>query len=302
MSGRIRPAWYARPVLRELERGGQVFFVHNRVQTIGAMASHLDKLVPEARITIAHGQMAENELANAHGSSSRRRGGYPAQHLDHRIGPGYPQRQHADRRPGGHLRPGAALPAARPGGAWGAARLRLFLPPQPQTTHRGGRQRLETIAENTQLGAGFSIAMRDLEIRGTGDILGTRQHGHIAAVGFHLYTRLLAEAVRRLPRRAGSKVHNNMETLEGPMMAVTVELPIPVSLPADYISDKTIRLGIYRRMATLQTNGEVDALEAEFRDRFGEPPEIVRNLFYQLKIKLLAEQAGLASINSEMAS
>jgi transcription-repair coupling factor (superfamily II helicase) len=162
-----------------------------------------------------------------------------------------------------------------------------------------GRQRLETIAENTQLGAGFSIAMRDLEIRGAGDILGTRQHGQIAAVGFHLYTRLLASAVRRLRSERGLKSTATVETLEGPLMAVTVELPIPVSLPPDYIPDKTIRLGLYRRMATLQTNAEVDALEAEFRDRFGDPPEIVRNLFYQLKIKLLADQAGLASISSE---
>src|SRR5690606_36149807 len=125
------------------------------------------------------------------------------------------------------------------------------------------------------------------------DILGTRQHGQIAAVGFHLYTRLLASAVRRLRGERGLKTSTGMEALEGPLSTVTVELPIPVNLPADYIPDKTIRLGLYRRMATIQTSAEIDTLEEEFRDRFGEPPEMVRNLLYQLKIKLLADKAGL---------
>jgi transcription-repair coupling factor (superfamily II helicase) len=162
-----------------------------------------------------------------------------------------------------------------------------------------GRQRLETIAENTQLGAGFSIAMRDLEIRGTGDILGTRQHGHIAAVGFHLYTRLLAEAVARqrgergLPAgtiAAGGDLHRPL---------VSVDLPLQVGLPADYVPDKNMRLRLYRRIASLQAIPEVDALAEEFADRFGEPPQPVRNLLLQLKIKLLAEKAALAAISVE---
>ena len=202
---------------------------------------------PKRALTIAHGQMAENELSAAHGAVHRRRGGCAAVHLDHRIGAGYPQRQHADRRPRRHLRAGAALPAARAGRARGAARLRLFLPPQPhQPPTPEGRQRLETIAENTQLGAGFSIAMRDLEIRGTGDILGTRQHGHIAAVGFHLYTGLLAEAVRRMRRRARSAGRRPAAdpALNLQPATANVELPLPVGIPADYVPDKTVRLGL----------------------------------------------------------
>lgn len=297
--GPYSPRLVRQAVLRELERGGQIFFVHNRVQTIEAMASHLHKLVPEARIGIAHGQMAENELSArmeefTHGeidillSTSIIESGLDIPSANTLI---------VDRADTFGL---AQLYQLRGRVGRGAQRAYayFFRHNRKQPTLEG-RQRLETIAENTQLGAGFSIAMRDLEIRGAGDILGTRQHGQIAAVGFHLYTRLLASAVRRLRGERGLPSAAGVEALEGPMISVTVELPIPVSLPADYIPDKTIRLGLYRRMATIQTNAEIDALEEEFRDRFSEPPEMVRNLLYQLKIKLLADQAGLASISSE---
>jgi transcription-repair coupling factor (superfamily II helicase) len=164
-----------------------------------------------------------------------------------------------------------------------------------------GRQRLETIAENTQLGAGYSIAMRDLEIRGAGDILGTRQHGYIASVGFHLYTRLLSEAVKRL--RSGKAVPALTETLQAmeapPSLPISVDLPIAVSLPASYIPERQTRTRLYRRLADLRAQDEIEALSAEFTDRFGPLPEETKNLFYQLKVKLLAEQSGLASISGE---
>jgi transcription-repair coupling factor (superfamily II helicase) len=162
-----------------------------------------------------------------------------------------------------------------------------------------GRQRLETIAENTQLGAGFSIAMRDLEIRGTGDILGTRQHGHIALVGFHLYTRILAAAVRRLQKDRQLPAGDLETQLLSQVINVNVDLPQPVSIPADYVADKDVRLGLYRRMADIGTLAEVDALGEEFNDRFGSLPEAVHHLLYQLKIKLLAERAGLSSVTAE---
>jgi len=160
-----------------------------------------------------------------------------------------------------------------------------------------GRERLETIAENTQLGAGYSIAMRDLEIRGSGDILGTRQHGHIAAVGFHLYTRLLAEAVRQL-RVSQPAIPQYGLQLSRPSPA-NVDLPIPANIPVEYVADRMMRLRLYRRLADLGSLQEVDSLADEFNDRFGQLPEAVINLFFQLKVKLLAEQASLASINSE---
>jgi transcription-repair coupling factor (superfamily II helicase) len=139
--------------------------------------------------------------------------------------------------------------------------------------------------------------MRDLEIRGAGDILGTRQHGHIAAVGFHLYTRLLAEAVRRLkPQHA--RLPGDDQPLP-PSQPANVDLPLPAGIPASYVADKVMRLRLYRRLAGLQTLSELDALLEEFNDRFGPAPETVNNLLYQLKVKLLAEEVHLSSISSE---
>jgi len=173
-----------------------------------------------------------------------------------------------------------------------------------------GQQRLEVIAENTQLGAGYSIAMRDLEIRGAGELLGTRQSGHIQAVGFHLYTRLLADAVRQIRRieaatKGGKgdgkeKVEVALSSLTQPIsMPVNVDLPIAVGIPANYIPDQDLRLRLYRRIADLRDETEIDALVSEFRDRFGELPEMVENLFYQMRVKLRAEAAGLSAINWE---
>jgi transcription-repair coupling factor (superfamily II helicase) len=287
-------------ILRELERGGQVFFVHNRVQTIGAMRTHLEKLVPEARLSVAHGQMPEQEL-------SRRMEQFSTGEVDILLSTSI-------------IESGLDIPNANTlivdrADTFGLAQLYQLRGRVGRGAQRAyayffrhnkiaptydGRQRLETIAENTQLGAGFSIAMRDLEIRGTGDILGTRQHGHIAAVGFHLYTRLLAEAVKRLRTDKGlpaTAITASILNVQLPL--VTVELPIPASIPAEYVPDKTIRLGLYRRMADMRAVSEVDALVEEFNDRFGVPPQTVLNLFFQIKIKLLSEEAGLASVSAE---
>ena len=286
-------------ILRELERGGQVFFVHNRVQTIEAMRSHLVQLVPEARTTVAHGQMAENEL-------SQRMEQFTEGQVDVLLSTSI-------------IESGLDIPSANTlivdrADTFGLAQLyqlrgrvgrgaqrayAYFFRHNRKAPTPEGRQRLETIAENTQLGAGFSIAMRDLEIRGTGDILGTRQHGHIAAVGFHLYTRLLAEAVRRLRSDQSLPPTAILPGQETQLSMVNVELPLPVSIPADYVPDKAVRLGLYRRMANVRALSEVDALAEEFKDRFGPLPETVRNLLFQLKVKLLAESAGLASLTAE---
>ena len=142
--------------------------------------------------------------------------------------------------------------------------------------------------------------MRDLEIRGAGDLLGTRQHGHIAAVGFNLYTRLLAEAVRRLRSHGELPLAAASPAFEKELsIPVNVDLPLGASIPADYVADKAMRLRLYRRMADVRSLDEVDALEEEFGDRFGSPPEAVQSLLLQLKIKLLAENAGLSSVSTE---
>lgn len=159
--------------------------------------------------------------------------------------------------------------------------------------------RLETLAENTQLGSGFSIAMRDLEIRGAGDFLGTRQHGHIAAVGLNLYTKLLTQAVTQI--KASGKLPE--DTVPTSVVTyhpiVNVDLPLLVSIPQGYIPDKDMRLRLYRRLADMHTQEEIDALKEEFADRFGPLPDPVDNLFYQLEIRILAEKAGIASISAE---
>ncbi len=301
--GPYSPKLVRQAILRELERGGQIFFVHNRIQTIGAMRSHLEKIVPEARITVAHGQMPENELSErmemfSKGdvdillSTSIIESGLDIPNANTLI---------VDRADTFGL---AQLYQLRGRVGRGAQRAyAYFFRHNKKAPTIDGRQRLETIAENTQLGAGFNIAMRDLEIRGTGDILGNRQSGHIAAVGFHLYTRLLAEQVRRL-RSQGSLAPSEIyppsfQALSAQLPSVTVELPLPVNIPIEYVPDRSIRLGLYRRMADLHSLVELDALVEEFHDRFGTPPSSVLNLLYQFKVKLLAELAGLASIGME---
>ncbi len=157
------------------------------------------------------------------------------------------------------------------------------------------------IAENTQLGAGYSIAMRDLEMRGAGELLGSRQSGYIATVGFHLYTRLLASAVNQQRRLRG------LPDAQGPApllekeisLPVQVDLPLNVEIPESYVPDMGMRLKLYRRMANVEGLSGVDELAAEFADRFGALPEPVLNLLYQIKVKTLAELAHLASVSLE---
>ena len=163
-----------------------------------------------------------------------------------------------------------------------------------------GQERLEVIAENTRLGAGYSIAMRDLEMRGAGELLGTRQHGYIASVGLHLYTRLLARAVLELHQEQGTIGKRGLETLiEEARMPVQVDLPLSVGLESSYVPEQDMRLRLYRRMADLASEEEIRALEEEFVDRFGSPPELTRNLFYQMLVKVRTESAGLESVTVE---
>ncbi|MFQ5615549.1 MAG: transcription-repair coupling factor, partial [Anaerolineales bacterium] len=290
-------------ILRELERGGQIFFVHNRVQTIWGMHNHLKTLVPEARIGVAHGQMSEKKL-------SQRMREFTAGEIDVLLSTSI-------------IESGLDIPNANTlivdrADTFGLAQLyqlrgrvgrgayqahAYFFKHRKKAPTLEGRQRLETIAENTQLGAGFSIAMRDLEIRGAGDLLGARQHGHIAAVGFHLYTRLLAQAVQQQRSDEGgpdiSLPLGDLAAIYALRPPVNVDLPIPASIPLDYISDRDSRLRLYRRLANVRDLAEVDALESEFNDRFGPSPDEVGCLIYQIKIKLLAEKAGLSAVFTE---
>ena len=309
--GPYSPKLVRQAILRELERGGQIFFVHNRVNTIDAMKMHLNQLVPEAQVDVGHGQMPENQLADV---MHRFNAGETDILLSTTIiesGLDIPNANTliVDRADTFGL---AQLYQLRGRVGRGAARAySYFFRHNKLSPTLEGQQRLEVIAENTQLGAGYSIAMRDLEIRGAGDLLGTRQHGHIQAVGFHLYTRLLADAVRQIRRLEISRNNGDMKKGSGktdisfasfsqPLsMPVNVDLPLAVGIPAEYIADQDLRLRLYRRIADLRDETEIEALTSEFQDRFGELPEMVGNLFYQMRVKLRAERAGLSSINWE---
>ncbi len=298
--GSYDPAIVRRAILRELDRHGQVFFVHNRVQTIAGMASQLKKLVPEARIALAHGQMPENQLAEVMHhftkaevdvllSTSIIESGLDIPNANTLI---------VDRGDTFGLSQLYQLRGRVGRGSQRAYAYFFFNHRKAPTAE--GCERLEIIAENTQLGAGYSIAMRDLEMRGAGDLLGTQQHGHIAAVGFHLYTRLLSQAVGELRKTTETeKPKITSLPFKGIKPLVIVELPLPVSIPLDYIHDQNVRLQLYRRLADIQDETEIEKLKDEFVDRFGPMVPEVQNLFLQLKFRLLAEKAGLASISIE---
>jgi transcription-repair coupling factor (superfamily II helicase) len=305
--GPYSPRLARQAILRELERGGQIFFVHNRVNTIDAMRTHLAQLVPEARVDVGHGQMPEHQLEAVmhrfnHGmtdvllSTTIIESGLDIPNANTLI---------VDRADTFGL---AQLYQLRGRVGRGAARAyAYFFRHGRRMPTADAQQRLEVIAENTELGAGYSIAMRDLEIRGAGELLGSQQHGHIQAVGFHLYTRLLADAVRRLRREAVAPPSQQGAVSAGgspsildwgrPIsLPVTVDLPLAVGIPSEYIADTELRLRLYRRIADLRDEAEVDALAGEFEDRFGPLPDMVQSLFYQMKVKIRAEQAGLSSV------
>jgi len=247
-----------RAILRELERGGQVFYVHNRVQTIGAARHRLEGIVPEATIAVAHGQMREADL-------ERVMLRFVAREIDVLV----------------------CTSIIESG-------LDYFFHGRLTRLTPEARQRLETIREATELGAGYTIALRDLEIRGAGDILGTRQSGHIADVGFDLYTRLLARAVQELrAQREGQPMPPE------PLGGIRIDLPISVRLSEDYVPDVRLRLQMYRRLAELDSMAQMDEMEQELADRFGPLPEPARNLMYQLRLKALARDAGVGTVAVE---
>jgi transcription-repair coupling factor (superfamily II helicase) len=281
-------------ILREIDRGGQVFFVHNRVIGIEQVRRRLEQVVPEVTVGVAHGQMHEADLERVmlrfvNGeidvllSTSIIESGLDIPNANTLIV------NQADRF-------GLAqLYQLRGRVGRGAQRAyAYFFYDSPRRLTEDARRRLETIREASELGAGFTIAMRDLEIRGSGDILGTRQHGHISAVGFDLYTRLLAQSVQELKaRESGEPVSAILPPL------VTISLPLSAYIPSEFVPENTLRLRLYRRMAQLATLDEVDAFAEELADRFGAIPDEVDNLLYQLRLKVLAGWVGVEAITVE---
>ncbi len=299
--GRYDENLIRKAILREVGRGGQVYFVHNRVRSINYMAHRLSELVPEVTIGVAHGRMRERDLEQVMADfvegyidvlvcTSIIESGLDIPNVNTII---------IDRADRFGL---AELYQLRGRVGRGAVRAYAYLlhPPYYQLNEEA-RVRLETIKEASELGMGFNIAMRDLEIRGAGEILGRRQHGHIAAIGFDLYTRLLAQAVRELKgEEAPELVRDELAVYLSPLeTGVQINLPLRAYLPADYVPQEHLRLRLYRRMAELHTLAEVEEMAQELEDRFGQRPEVVDNLLFQIRLKVLASKAGVRSIYAD---
>ena len=280
-------------ILRELDRGGQVFYVHNRVETIEAQAEQLRRMLPGVRFVVGHGQMAEGALekvmiAFADGAADVLicttiiESGLDIPNantivIDRADTLGLAQLYQLRGRVGR---------SSRRAYAYLLYRRRERLSDQ-------ARKRLQAIFNASELGAGFQIALSDLEIRGAGNILGGEQSGHMAAVGFDLYSRLLAEAVES--RKAS--MEGRAPIIDVPQ--AVVDLPIEAHLPDEYVPDEAQKLELYRRLARARSAGDLAAFRQEVLDRYGPMPDPVARLIEVAELRLSAEAAGVASISRE---
>lgn len=287
-------------ILREIDRGGQVFFVHNRVQTIYTIADRLRRLVPEATFAVGHGQMEEHQLEGIMKAFAEGEKDVLVSTTIIENGIDIPNANtiiidRADRF-------GLSQLYQLRGRVGRSAQQSYvyFFHPRHQPLTPDARARLETISEYTQLGVGMSIAMRDLEIRGTGDLLGVQQSGYIDAVGFTLYTQLLSDAVLRLSGKKPQKPQPaEAEEQVDTRTPVTIDLPVPAYIPTDFLDDMALRLQLYRRLASIKTEQDLDGLDAELKDRFGKLPLAIQGLLYQMRVKLLGQQAGATAISTD---
>lgn len=274
-------------ILREIDRGGQVFFVHNRVQGIQVLAQKLQRLIPEARIIVGHGQMNEEQLE--------------------RVMIGFSNGDYDVLISTTIIENGLDIPNAntiivnnaaffglsqlyqlrgRVGRATQQAYAYFFYGKNAKLTPVQ-EKRLRAIFEATELGAGFRIAMKDLEIRGAGSLLGAEQSGFMNSVGFDLYCKLLSDAVQELQGKQA----------ELGMPSTSVDLPIDAYLPDEYIGDRTLKVNFYQRLANLKGAEQVEAMAAEMTDRFGPVPEQVHNLLELVNLKVEAAQLGYEAIS-----
>ena len=272
-------------IRRELLREGQVFYVHNRVQSIDKAARRIADLVPEARVVTAHGQMSEHRLEQVMIDFWERRADVLVCTTIVEAGLDISTAntlliERSD------LLGLSQLHQLR--GRVGRGRDRgyaYFLYPPEKPLTETAYDRISTIAAHSDLGSGMAIAMKDLEIRGSGNLLGGEQSGHIAEVGFDLYIQLVGEAVAEF---RGQDVEPEPE--------VRIELPVDAHLPVDYIESERLRLEMYKRLAEVRAEADVKAVEAELHDRYGTPPPEVLNLIEVARFRLLARSAGLTEI------
>ncbi len=272
-------------IRRELLREGQVFYVHNRVQSIEKTGRRLAELVPEARVVTAHGQMSEQRLEQVMVDFWERRADVLVctTIVEAGLDISTANTLLVERSDMLGL---SQLHQLR--GRVGRGRERgyaYFLYPPEKPLSETAHDRLATIAAHSDLGAGMAVAMKDLEIRGAGNLLGGEQSGHIADVGFDLYIRLVGEAVAEFRGEGGE-----------PEPEVRIELPIEAHLPTDYVESERLRLEMYKRIAEVRTEADVKGVEAELEDRYGSLPAPVVHLMAVARFRLLARSAGLTEI------
>ena len=273
----------------ELSRGGQVFFLHNRVQTIHETARRISELAPKAKVIVAHGQMEEDELeksvtafyekqANVLVCTSIIESGIdlPSANtilIDRADALGLAQLYQIRGRVGRGDQRGYAY---------------LLVPPE-SVISTDARKRLDVIQRFVELGSGFQVASHDLEIRGGGELLGPQQSGNIQAVGFDLYLELLEEAVREIREEGGPK---SSESIKDP----EIKAPFPAFLSEEYVPDVHQRLSLYRKLSSCSDDSQVDGLEEELRDRFGRPPDEAINLLWLIRTKVHLRRLGIDAI------
>jgi transcription-repair coupling factor (superfamily II helicase) len=282
-------------ISRELQRGGQVYYVHNRVRTIEKAATRVRDLVPQARVTVGHGQMEENQLAEVMVA-------FESANFDVLVcttiiesGLDIPNVntiivERSDRFGLAQL----YQLRGRVGRSGRRAYAYFLYDPRRSLTERADK-RLDVISGLHELGQGFKIALRDLEIRGAGNLLGTEQHGAIAAVGFEMYLQMLQGAVAKM--RAGFE-----ETAVGDVLSTTemnLDLPLDHFIPRSYIRDEKLRLGAYRQLAGTEDEEELEAVLRSLEDRYGPGPKQLDNLAYSLRIKVRGQRLGLKAVVAE---
>lgn len=280
-------------VLREVERDGQVFIVHNRVQDIEFFAGKIADFIPEVHISIAHGQMEEEKLESVMADFLRGSSDVLVTTTIIESGLDLPNVNtlivdNADKlgltqlyQLRGRVGRGANMAYA------------YFLFDSNKKLTEQGRERLRTIEQATELGAGFAIAMKDLEIRGAGNLLGVEQSGYISAVGFNYYNQVLSEAVERIKNQ-----HRGCKPVQKEIPAVSIDLNIPAYIPEDYIEDIRVKLNFYQRLVNLDAAEQLSEISEELTDRFGQIPVEVANLLYLVELKRLAKDAYVESISS----
>jgi transcription-repair coupling factor (superfamily II helicase) len=282
-------------IVREIERGGQVYFVHNRVHNIDMISEKVRDIVPEARVSVGHGQMDEKQLAHVMEDFVAGRTDVLVCTTIIESGLDIPNVNtilinQADRLGLAQL----YQLRGRVGRGAHRAYAYLLYDRRARLTETA-KQRLQAIFEATELGAGFQIAMRDLEIRGAGNLLGPEQSGFMAAVGFDLYVKLLAGAVERLR----ALVRGETPPPERDIGGLSIELPLSAHLPPAYVPDINLRLALYQRLSAAADPQQVSEIGREMVDRFGEPPPVARNLLYIAALRTLASEAGVQSIVNE---